>query len=226
MNTNLNKLNPYPFQRLNELLTGLSTEIKLPEISWAMGEPKHPPPQFLVNALTEEGLIRKGFGTYPPTQGTPELRTAIAEFINRRFKLESPMDPGSNILPVTGTREALFAFAQAIIDPLPRSLTVMPNPFYQIYEGAALLAGSKPYYVNCEPENNFKPNFESVPKDIWQRCQLLYLCSPGNPAGAEHHGNRRGQHTCRAPRHAQTAELQERGGRAIVDSRNKASLQS
>ncbi len=184
MNNNLEKLYPYPFQRFNQLLDGVTSDTNHRQIAWSMGEPKHPAPDFLVNALTDTALIREGFGTYPPTKGTPELRIAIADFVNRRFRLEPAMDPERNVLPVNGTREALFAFAQAVIEPRPDSITVMPNPFYQIYEGAALLAGSKPYYVNCEPENGYQPDFDAVPKEIWQRCQLLYLCSPGNPTGA------------------------------------------
>ena len=184
MNNNLEKLYPYPFQRFNQLLDGVTSETSLSQIAWSMGEPKHAAPDFLVNALTDTALIREGFGTYPPTKGTPALRTAIANFINRRFGLETALDPDLNVLPVTGTREALFAFAQAVIEPQSDSVTVMPNPFYQIYEGAALLAGSKPYYVNCEPGNGYLPDFDGVPEEVWQRCQLLYLCSPGNPTGA------------------------------------------
>ena len=184
MNNNLEKLYPYPFQRFNQLLDGVTSETNLSQIAWSMGEPKHAAPDFLVNALTDTALIRAGFGTYPPTKGTPALRTAIANFINRRFGLEPALDPDLNVLPVTGTREALFAFAQAVIEPQSDSVTVMPNPFYQIYEGAALLAGSKPYYVNCEPGNGYLPDFDGVPEEVWQRCQLLYLCSPGNPTGA------------------------------------------
>ena len=184
MNNNLEKLHPYPFQRFNQLLDGVTSETNLPQIAWSMGEPKHPAPDFLVNALTDTALIREGFGTYPPTKGTPALRIAIADFVNRRYRLEPALDPELNVLPVTGTREALFSFAQAIIEPQPDCVTVMPNPFYQIYEGAALLAGSKPYYINCEPGNGYQPDFDAVSEEVWQRCQLLYLCSPGNPTGA------------------------------------------
>jgi N-succinyldiaminopimelate aminotransferase len=173
MNNNLEKLHPYPFQRFNQLLDGVNSETNLPQIAWSMGEPKHAAPDFLVNALTDPALIREGFGTYPPTKGTLELRTAIAEFVNRRFKLEPAIDPELNVLPVTGTREALFAFAQAVIEPQSDCVTVMPNPFYQIYEGAALLAGSRPYYVNCEPGSRYLPDFDAVPEEVWQRCQLL-----------------------------------------------------
>ena len=184
MNNNLEKLHPYPFQRFNQLLDGVTSEINLRQIAWSMGETKHAAPDFLVNALTDTALIREGFGTYPPTKGTPELRIAIADFVNRRYRLEPALDPELNVLPVTGTREALFAFAQAVIEPQPDCVTVMPNPFYQIYEGAALLAGSKPYYINCEPGNGYLPDFDAVSEEVWQRCQLLYLCSPGNPTGA------------------------------------------
>jgi N-succinyldiaminopimelate aminotransferase len=184
MNQNLDKLHPYPFARLNELLQDVSPETDLPLISWAMGEPKHATPDFLVAAMQDEQLIRHGFGAYPPTKGTPELRASISAFINRRFNMQQAINPESEVLPVNGTREALFAIAQTIIDTGKKSRTLMPNPFYQIYEGAALLAGSDPYFLNCTQDSGFIPDFDAVPADVWQQCQLLYLCTPGNPTGA------------------------------------------
>jgi len=184
MNHYLDTLHPYPFERFNKLLEGVASEIDLPLIAWSMGEPKHLAPDFIVEALTNEEVIRRGFGTYPPTRGLPELRRAIADFVDRRFRLQQPLDPETQVLPVNGTREALFSFAQTVISPADPGLTMMPNPFYQIYEGAALLAGSQPYYLNCTPENDFCPDFESVAADTWQQCRLVYICTPGNPAGA------------------------------------------
>ncbi|MBT4160045.1 MAG: succinyldiaminopimelate transaminase [Gammaproteobacteria bacterium] len=182
MNRNLEKLHPYPFEKLNALLEGVSNKANMPLIAWSVGEPKHPAPDFLVEALSNESVIRQGFGAYPPTRGLPELRDAISDFLARRYSLHERPDPETQVLPVTGTREALFSFANAVLTPTDDSVTVMPNPFYQIYEGAALLAGSEPHYVNCSGID-LTPDFDSVPNDIWQRCQLLYLCSPGNPTG-------------------------------------------
>jgi N-succinyldiaminopimelate aminotransferase len=184
MNRNLDKLHPYPFERFNKLLEGVESATNLPLIAWSLGEPKHPAPDFIIRAMQDKELIKEGFGTYPPTKGLPELRSAISDFTRRRFNLNTRPDPERMVLPVTGTREALFAFAQAVIDPGADSVTLMPNPFYQIYEGAALLAGSEPCYVNCTPENNFIPDFENISADIWQRCQLVYICTPGNPTGS------------------------------------------
>ncbi|MFP6805800.1 MAG: succinyldiaminopimelate transaminase [Pseudomonadales bacterium] len=186
MNERLDQLHPYPFEKLNRLLENTPTPDTHP-IALSLGEPKHPAPDFIVDAYAETSSIRKSFGTYPPTKGLPELRQAIAAFVTRRFKLDADIDPESQVLPVTGTREALFAFAQTIIngsDTTKNSLTMMPNPFYQIYEGAALLAGSTPRYLNCNAANNFKPDFSSVSDDEWRQCQLIYICTPGNPGGA------------------------------------------
>ncbi len=183
-NPYLDDLHPYPFERFNELLEGVECENNLPLIAWSLGEPKHDAPQFIVDAIKDEGLIREGYGTYPPTKGLPELRSAIATFITRRFDLSQPVDPETQVLPVNGTREALFAFAQAVLDTGSPGLTMLPNPFYQIYEGAALLAGSTPCYINCTAETDFLPDLDSVGSDAWQQCQLIYICSPGNPSGA------------------------------------------
>ena len=186
MNKRLDLLHPYPFEKLAGLLSNISTPDVNP-IALSLGEPKHPAPDFIVDAYSETTSIQKSFGTYPPTKGLPELREAIAGFVTRRFKLNSNIDPESQVLPVTGTREALFSFAQAIIDDTDTknsTLTMMPNPFYQIYEGAALLAGSKPRYLNCNAASDFKPDFSSVSDDEWRQCQLIYICTPGNPSGA------------------------------------------
>ena len=182
-NPRLDQLQPYPFQRLNELLADVQPA-DVPFISLALGEPKHPAADFLTSAYSEMDLIKKGFAAYPPTKGLPELREAIAGFLTRRYKLSKSVDPETEVLPVNGSREGLFAIAQALLDPANPGLTLMPNPFYQIYEGAALLAGSQPYYMNCTAENNFLPNFDQLSEETLNQCQMMYLCSPGNPSGA------------------------------------------
>lgn len=182
MNSDLNRLHPYPFEKLRELFKGAEPPSALPHIALSIGEPKHQSPAFAVQALVEN--IEK-LAVYPLTKGIPELRETIAAWLNRRFGLNgSGINPETEILPVNGTREALFAFAQAIVDRANNPLIVSPNPFYQIYEGAAILAGAEPYFLPCLEENQFIPDFEAVPDAIWQRCQLIYLCSPGNPTGA------------------------------------------
>ncbi len=183
MNPRLNALNPYPFQRLNALLGEIQPAIE-PVIAWSMGEPKHETAAFLIEALTNPVNIQQGLGTYPPTKGLPALRDAIADFVTQRFQLKDRPDPESQVLPVNGTREALFAFAQAVIDGSADTVTLMPNPFYQIYEGAALLAGSQPGFLNCTADSQFLPDLENVPESVWQACELIYICTPGNPTGA------------------------------------------
>ena len=185
MNRRQDLLKPYPFEQLNSLLAGIKPSSEHDFIALSLGEPKHPAPRFLIEKyLEQEGVIR-GLATYPPTRGIPELRTAIADFVNRRFNLATnPIDPETQVLPVTGSREALFAFAQTVIDSRIESYTLLPNPFYQIYEGAALLAGSTPVYVPCTEENGYLPDFSGVTAEQWQKCSLLYLCTPGNPTGA------------------------------------------
>lgn len=184
MNPLLDLLNPYPFERLNELLEGIKPSDAHSFIALSLGEPKHETPPFLVEIYRDKANILKGFGTYPPTKGLPELRKAIGDFLVRRYRLAHALDPETQILPVNGTREALFAFAQAVIDPGNPGTTLMPNPFYQIYEGAAILAGSKPVFVPCLPGNGFNPDFTAVSDDVWRSCALVYICSPGNPTGA------------------------------------------
>lgn len=191
MNPQLQSLQPYPFEKLKHLLADTVLPQTLPAISLSVGEPKHAAPQLVIDTLVQQidGIAQSsGLNTYPGTKGIPELRQAIAAWLARRFQLPVMPDPERHILPVNGTREALFAFAQAVIDPSTKQKTnpsvIMPNPFYQIYEGAALLAGACPVFLNCTKENNFTPDFSSLSDADWQRCQLVYLCSPGNPTGS------------------------------------------
>ncbi len=184
MNRELDKLHPYPFERFRKLLENVEPGVDLPLIAWSLGEPKHAVPGFIVDGMREEDLIRQDLGGYPPTRGLPALRQAIVKFLQGRFRLSRAPDPDCQVLPVNGTREALFALAQTVLDAKTGGVTIMPNPFYQIYEGAALLAGSEPHYLNCVAENDYLPDFDSVDPDTWQRCQLVYICTPGNPTGA------------------------------------------
>ena len=181
MNPHLAQLQPYPFEKLRALFAGVTPNPQYKEIKLSIGEPQHATPPFIMEALAG-GL--KGLANYPTTQGIPALRQAIAAWCQRRYGLE--LDAETEILPVNGSREALFSFAQTVIDPgcghVP--LVVSPNPFYQIYEGAALLAGATPHFINCTAESGLLPDFASVTAEQWQQCQLLYLCSPGNPTGA------------------------------------------
>lgn len=180
MNPNLDRLQPYPFEKLRQLFADLVPPPDLSPIALSIGEPRHPAPPFVLQVLAEslEQLAR-----YPATRGEPVLREAIAGWLQRRFKLAA-VNPETEVLPVSGTREALFAFAQTIVEPGPEALVLSPNPFYQIYEGAALLAGASPEFINCRADTGFVPDFDAVSDQQWQRCQLLYICSPGNPSGA------------------------------------------
>ena len=183
MNPDLSLLHPYPFEKLAALKAAVSAPAQLNDIMLSIGEPKHEPPAFVLDTLVKNlGKL----SNYPTTKGLPELRDAIAAWATKRFHLNAgTFTADKNVLPVNGTREALFAFAQAIIDRNKNNpLVVSPNPFYQIYEGAALLSGAEPYFLNCTADNNFIPDFASVPADVWERCQLLFICSPGNPTGA------------------------------------------
>jgi N-succinyldiaminopimelate aminotransferase len=182
MNPLLDTLQPYPFEKLARLKSGIHPPDDLRPIALSIGEPKHPTPALIGEALTAHlGALTH----YPATKGLPELRQGIAQWLGRRFNLpKAAIDPERHILPCNGTREALFAFAQAVVDPGQRALVLMPNPFYQIYEGAALLAGAQPYFLNTTQQTGFLPDFDHVPDEIWARCQLLYICSPGNPSGA------------------------------------------
>ena len=182
MNPLLQKLQPYPFERLRKLFADVTPNPAYPAISLGIGEPKHPTPPFIQQALadaTREG----GLAVYPATLGTPQLRASFTGWVQTRYGLA--LDPATQVLPVNGSREALFAFAQTVIDPTKdRPVVVCPNPFYQIYEGAALLAGAEPFYAPSDPARNFAVDWDSVPADVWARTQLVFVCSPGNPTGA------------------------------------------
>jgi N-succinyldiaminopimelate aminotransferase len=147
----------------------------------SIGEPKHAPPEFVIDILADRARLVRDLAIYPTTRGSDALREAIAGWIQRRFA--ASLDPATQILPVAGTREALFSFAQAVLSGRPGAVAVLPNPFYQIYEGAVLLRGAEPWFVNCAAENDYRPDYRSVPESVWERCELLYLCSPGNPTG-------------------------------------------
>lgn len=181
MNHALSLLQPYPFEKLAALKAGITPAAKSP-IALSIGEPKHQAPNFVLETLTEN--LSK-FTQYPLTKGLPELRTAISEWADARFHLQGTLDFDRHVLPVAGTREALFAFTQAVIDRTKKNPKVlMPNPFYQIYEGAAILAGAEPVFLNCTADNGFLPDLDAVSATDWENCQLLFLCSPGNPTGA------------------------------------------
>lgn len=183
MNPDLSHLQQYPFEKLAQLKQGLRPPAHLDAIALSVGEPRHPPPGFVL-----ENLIAHlhQLAHYPATHGRLELREAIADWLNARFHLKPGLvDPERHLLPVSGTREALFAIAQCVVDRgASDALVLMPNPFYQIYEGAALLAGAQPGYLDCLAENQFLPDLDRVSARDWTRCQLLYICSPGNPTGA------------------------------------------
>lgn len=182
MNKRLNSLHAYPFERISALVKDVTPPEDMKPISLALGEPTHRTPNFLIETYCDPEMISNGFSTYPPTKGILQLREAIANFVTVRFNLSRPIDAGSEVLPVNGTREALFAIAQVVIDG--SGLTFIPNPFYQIYEGAAILAGSKVRYIPCDEANNFNPDFNAVTKAEWEACSLVYLCTPGNPSGS------------------------------------------
>ncbi len=186
MNGRLERLAAYPFERLARLKAGIAPPANLPHIAMSIGEPKHTPPAFVVDAL-RSSLSR--LDSYPATAGLPEMRAACAAWLERRFRLGGRVKADTMVLPVNGTREALFSFVQAVVDADAgrtgdRPVVAMPNPFYQIYEGAALLAGAEPMFLNTVKANRFQPDLEAVPPDVWKRCEVLFLCSPGNPTGA------------------------------------------
>jgi N-succinyldiaminopimelate aminotransferase len=180
MNPDLNKLQPYPFEKLKSLFSKVTPNPELRPISLSIGEPKHPTPQIVLNELHKE--IQK-VAIYPSTKGIPELRQAISNWACKRFNLLS-LDSESQILPVNGTREALFAFTQVVIDRTNKPLVISPNPFYQIYEGASYLAGADLHLLPTLETTNFIPDYDAVSEDVWKRCQILFICSPGNPSGA------------------------------------------
>ncbi|MFL1560192.1 succinyldiaminopimelate transaminase [Pseudomonas sp. O64] len=182
MNNALNQLLPYPFEKLRALLGSVTPNPDKRPIALSIGEPKHKSPAFVAQALSNN---LDQMAVYPTTLGIPALREAIGAWCERRFNVPKGwLDPARNILPVNGTREALFAFTQTVVNRSDDALVVSPNPFYQIYEGAAFLAGATPHYLPCLDANGFNPDFDAVSPDTWKRCQILFLCSPGNPTGA------------------------------------------
>ncbi|WP_258002288.1 succinyldiaminopimelate transaminase [Burkholderia sp. WAC0059] len=187
MNPLLDTLQSYPFEKLRALFKDAAPPADLKPISFGIGEPRHPTPALVRDAVV---AALDGLAVYPATAGSPALREAIAGWLVRRYGLPG-IDANTEVLPVSGSREALFALAQAVVDPTAgvkdpakRAIVLCPNPFYQIYEGAALLAGGEPWYVNSDPARNFACDYAAVPEAVWARAQLLYVCSPGNPTGA------------------------------------------
>ena len=183
MNKDLSLLQPYPFEKLAQLKQGIHPPEQLDHIALSIGEPRHPAPQFVVECLIAH---LHQLSTYPGTRGKDELRRAIANWLTSRYTIgQDLLDPEVNLLPVSGTREGLFAIAQCIIDRTASNpLVFMPNPFYQIYEGAAVLAGASPRYLDCLPEKEFLPDLDQVDAREWSDCQMIYICNPGNPTGA------------------------------------------
>jgi N-succinyldiaminopimelate aminotransferase len=189
MNPNLSRLQAYPFERLRQLFATVTPNPAYRPISLGIGEPRHPTPLLIKQAYCEAIMdAQGGLSVYPATAGDVGLRQSISQWLKRRYRLD--LDVATQILPVNGSREALFAFAQTVVNPAlrgadaPSALVVCPNPFYQIYEGAALLCGAEPYFVPSDPQRNFAQDWDSVPPEVWARTQLLFVCSPGNPAGA------------------------------------------
>ena len=181
MNPGLDHLKPYPFERLAALRQRVQPAADLDLINLSIGEPQHPTPAVVTDALV---AALAGTARYPATRGLPEFRATVAAWLTRRFSLDDAQpDPEQHVLPVNGTREALFAIAQTVVGGTADTLVGMPNPFYQIYEGAALLAGATPYFFDCPAGNGFRPDWESIPHDVWRRFGLVYVCSPGNPSG-------------------------------------------
>ena len=181
MNPRLERLHRYPFERLARLTAGVTPPADLAPIAMSIGEPRHAPPEVVLRAL-RENLHR--LDTYPSTIGLPQLREACAEWLHRRYRLPAgSVDPATQVLPVNGTREALFAFVQAAVDGRHEPVVAMPNPFYQIYEGAALLAGARPLLLDTSAAGQYLPDLDAVPEQLWRHCQVLFLCSPGNPTG-------------------------------------------
>lgn len=179
MNHHLSQLHPYPFEKLNKLFSDIQP-VDLPLIPLSIGEPKHPAPQIVIDSLSQNF---KHLSTYPSSKGLPELREAIANWLKQRFHLNT-ISADAEILPVSGTREAIFSFVQAVINREDNPYVVMPNPFYQIYEGATILAGGTPYFINCTAENGYLGDFDAVPVEVWEKTTLLFICTPGNPTGA------------------------------------------
>lgn len=181
MNPRLDALHPYPFEKLRRLMADAGTPPSgLAPINLSIGEPKHDTPARVAQAMVQ--ALPGGLASYPTTKGETRLREVIAQWLAKRYGIAAP-DPETQVLPVLGSREALFSFAQTVIDPTGDDVVICPNPFYQIYEGAALLAGAQPYYVNADPDRNFGPDWSQVPEEVWRKTRMVYVCSPGNPAG-------------------------------------------
>ena len=178
MNPDLERLHPYPFEKLRHLLADITPADK-PPVALSIGEPRHPAPAFVLRTLEEHA---HALSRYPATAGTAELRRAIAGWIEHRFA-PARVEPDTQVLPVTGTREALFSIVQAVVDRTNDARVLMPNPFYQIYEGATLLAGARPEYLPCTAATNFRPDLDALSEQAWNECQILFLCTPGNPVG-------------------------------------------
>lgn len=180
----LTKLQPYPFEKLRLLFAGVTPSSAYSAISLGIGEPKHPTPALIKQALIDH---LDGLASYPATAGSEALRNSVSQWLSRRYNIPA-INPATQILPVNGSREALFSLAQTIINTeansLEKPLILCPNPFYQIYEGAAYLSGAEPYFANSDPARNFTPDYRSIPEEVWRRVQLLFVCSPGNPTGA------------------------------------------
>ena len=182
MNSDLQRLQPYPFEKIALLKQQVQPNPALTPLSLSIGEPKHPTPDIILNGVRDHA---DKLAVYPSTKGVPELRQAIADWLVKRFKLPANgVNPDTQVLPVNGTREALFAFTQCMVERKPSAKVLMPNPFYQIYEGATLLAGAEPVYLPCLEENNFLPDLDAISEETWQDCQIFFLCTPGNPTGA------------------------------------------
>jgi N-succinyldiaminopimelate aminotransferase len=180
MNPLLQRLQPYPFERLKQLFSTVTPSAKYPPISLGIGEPRHATPQLVLDALAAS---TEALSSYPATAGLPALRQSCANWVQRRYGLA--LNPDAQILPINGSREALFAFAQTVVDGSKAGATVVcPNPFYQIYEGAALLAGAQAFYAPSDPALNFNVDWGKVPEAVWKNTQLLFVCSPGNPTGS------------------------------------------
>lgn len=181
VNPRLSSLQPYPFEKLKALVKDVTPSPAHAPISFGIGEPKHPTPALVKDALTAS---LAGLANYPTTAGSDALRQCIAAWLERRYGLPK-VDAAAEVLPVNGSREALFAFAQTVIDgSKPGARVLCPNPFYQIYEGSALLAGAQPLFANSNPARNYAPDFDAITPEEWRNVQLVFVCSPGNPTGA------------------------------------------
>lgn len=179
MNPYIQSLHPYPFEKLADLLADIKPNPEKELIKLTIGEPQHAAPQFVKDCLANN---LDGISKYPLTKGDPALSEAIAQWCKKRFSLTS-LDPKSQVLPVTGTREALFAITQTLIDSKGNDVIISPNPFYQIYEGAGILAGAELHFLDCDAKNNYQINYQAVPNSVWERCKIVFVCSPNNPTG-------------------------------------------